>query len=436
MKRRGIHSLNPTKNAKKAILFALSRKGTSGRAQKVLNEMVDAAVAGEQQMPKRSYFIDLLVAWTKENNPVTAAKESEKLLRQMVDLARTGFPEIMPDSLSFLKVAQAWSRVRDKKAEDSVEALFRLMERLYNETGSSALKPTGKFMEIFVLTLCRSSHPDAARRAESVICDMEKAYFAGDSGMKPSRGIYTNLMQALVRRKKTNPNEIQEIFDKMHVLYSEGHTEYRPDFMVYTALMDSWAQRGDPIKVQAIFESMVDDFNGGNGAAKPDIHAFNMILKAWSFSDYPDRGQKAESILNHLAGVGNVSSLGLKPDAYTFVQMIRIWCGSEADDAAEKADFYLRSMVEMGFEASFSLYYAVLRLWLKKDDINTTQYAAALVEDILAGVQSKQVQAPNSKAYRQFLETVGNSNIPRRNQQAQKLLSTVPERRVPRPLMP
>jgi hypothetical protein len=428
--------LKPNEECKKAMLTALSRKGTSKRAQQVLNEMVDAAVAGDDRMPRRSYFIDLLVAWTKEQNPIVAAKESEKTLRQMVDLARMGFPELMPDSLSFFKVAKAWSRVRDAKAEERVESLLRLMERLYQDTGSSALKPSGKFMEVLVLSLCRSSHPDSSNRAESLISDMENAYSAGDSGMKPSRGIYTNLMQALIRNKKTNHNAVQEIFDKLNILYSQGHTGYRPDLMVYSALMDSWAQRGDPIKVQSIFEGMIEDFNRGNDAAKPDMQAFNTILKAWSCSENPNRGQKAELVLRKLPEFGDAAGLGFKPDAFTYVQMIWIWCGSDAEDASEKARFHLRSMIEMGFEPSFSLYCAVLRSLLKKGDKDSTQHAAGLVEDMLVGVQSKKVGAPLPKIYRQFLECVANSSIPGRNQQARNLLSTVPERKVPRVLMP
>ena len=426
----------PDEECKKALLAALSRKGSSAKAKYILDEMIDAAVAGDQCMIKRSYFINLLVALTKESNPVTAAEESDQLIRRMVDLARAKFPDLMPDSLTFLKVAQAWSRVRDGKGVEKIESLLRLMKNLRTSTGSSALQPTAKFMEVLVLTLCRSSHPEALRRAETLICEMEQAFSAGDSGMMPSRGIYTNLMQALVRSDEPNHHAVQEIFDKLNILYSQGQKDCRPDVMVYSALMDSFAQRGDAVKVQAIFERMIDEYNHGYEAAKPDMQAFNMIIKAWSFSEQPNRGQNAESALGKLDEFANAVGLSLRPDAYTFVHMIRTWCDSDSEDSAKRAHHYLRNMIEMGFEPSFSIYFNVLRRLLKTGDKQCTLVAAGLVEELVAAVESKRVALPHPRAYRHFLETVGRSSIPGMNQQAQNLLSTLKEGKVPRTLMP
>ncbi len=428
-------AFKPNEECKKALLTALSTQGTTEKAKQLLKTMVDAALLGEGPMPKRSYFVNLLVAQTKEKRHLIAAKEAEKLLREMIGLAQLGYSDLLPDSLSFFKVAQAWSRIRDQQAAQRVESLLHLMQKLHKQTGGSALKPTGKFMEVVVATLCRSLQPDP-QRASTLIGDMEQAYSDGDLTMKPSRGIYTNLMQAWVRAGKSNHNAVQGIFDKLNILYSQGHADYRPDLMVYAALMESWAHQGEPSRVQAIFEGMIEEYRRGHIAAKPDTQAFNLILQAWSFSENPNRGQRADTTFKRIEEFGNRAGLHLKPDAYTFVYMIRIWCKCDTETANEKATSYLRSMIENGFEPSFMLCLDVLDMLIRRGGPQSTQIAATLLEDLLVFVQSQKVPAPNSRLYRKFLYLVGESSIVGRNKQAQHLLFSLSEATVPKQLMP
>ena len=429
--------LKPNPECRKALLSALSKRGTSRQATEVLEGLIEDAVARGGIMPRRSYFIDVLVALTKENNPFTAATESEKLLRRMVDLAQSGFPDLMPDSLSFLKVARTWSKCREKVAVSKVAALVELLEDLHERTGSGALKPSASLMEVAVLTLCRSPLPDALERAEAIVSKMEKVYSDGDRTMKPSRGIYTSLMQAWARRDDPRSHfVVQAIFDKLNVLYSQGHKDYRPDVVVCSTLMGSIAQRGDSPKVQLLFDALCDDYRTGNSSEKPDMHTFNMILKAWSYSDNPNRGQKAEAALNRIPEINKLTGLDLKPDAYTFIHMIRIWSGSDLPENAERAEHYLRSMLSNSFDVSFNFGYDVLRLWIQKGDNASTGRASILLEDIIAGIQTNKIRFPNATLYREFLQLVANSKIGGRHIQARKLLLSLPDHKVLRSLMP
>lgn len=429
-------AFRPNHECDKALLSALSRKETSRQAHVALEVMIKAALAGEGQMPKRSYFIDVLVALTKERNPYFAAKNSEKLLRRMVDLASSGFPNLMPDSTSFFKVVRAWSKCRDKEAVSNVMSLLKLLEDLHVQYDSDFLKPTCMLMECVVLTLCRSSDPEALHRAETIVSDMEKVYSNGDKSMKPRRGIYTTLMQAWVKSGNPKSNDaVKEIFDKLSILFAQGHSDYRPDLVVYSTLMASLAESGDSAKVQAIFDLMCEEFVKGHVSAKPDMHAFNMILKSWSFSESPNRGYKAESTLNRLEDINKTPGLDLKPDAYTYLHMIRIWTSTQAPENAERAEHYLRAMVNQSFVPSFSFYFHVIRLWLQKGEVHCTGRAAVLVEDLIERVQSRQVRAPTPAQYRQFLELIADSSIEGRNAQAKNLLGNLSPHQVPSKLL-
>jgi hypothetical protein len=433
----GTAVLKPNYECQKALLSALSGRDTARQASAVLDELITTALTRDGLMPRRSYFIDVLVALTKDQNPYTAATESEKLLRRMVDLAHAGFADLMPDSLTFLKVAQAWSRCREMVAVSKVTALLELLEDLDERTGSQSLKPTAKLMEIVVLTLCRSSVPDALEQAEAIISSMEKVYADGDQSMRPRRGIYTSVMQAWVRSNDTRSHGVvQEIFDKLNILYSQGHEEYRPDILVCGTLMASLAQRGDSARVQVMFDALCEEFCNGNAAAKPDMHTFNMILKAWCFSDNPNRGQKAEAALKRIQEINKLNGLDLEPDAHTYLHMIRIWGSSGSPNNAERAEHYLRSMLDSSFDPSFAFCLQILRLWIQKGDGASTGRAAILLEDLIAGVQSNRIRIPSPNQYREFLELVAKSEIGGRNTQARQLLLNLPERKVLRSLMP
>jgi len=436
----GNEALRPNFECQKALLSALSCKDTARQAYVLLEELIEVGMAREGGiMPTRSYFVDVLVALTKDPNPFTGATESEKLLRRMVDIAThsSGFPDLMPDISTFIKVTLAWSKCREKLAVSRVTALLELLEDLYRETGSHTLKPNAKLMEIVVLTLCRSSLPDALERAETIILNMERACTDGDRTMMPSRGIYTTLMQAWAKSDDGRSHSVvQQIFDNLNILYSQGHEAYRPDVVVYSTLMSSLARSGDTTRVQAMFDVMCEEYRLGNTLSKPDMYAFNMILKAWCFSDNPNRGQKADAALRRLSEVNKKLGLNLQPDAYTFLHMIRIWGSTDSPDNAERVEYYLRSMLDSSFDPSFSFCLKALQLWIQKSDGISTGRATILLEDIIMGVQTNKIRIPNPTLYRDFLELVAKSSIDRRNIQAQQLLSRFPKGKVLRSLMP
>eukprot|EP00934_Nitzschia_sp_Nitz4_P001646 Nitzschia sp. Nitz4//scaffold37_size175936//164208//166748//NITZ4_002069-RA/size175936-processed-gene-0.65-mRNA-1//1//CDS//3329549857//1646//frame0 len=421
----------PDHHCKKAMLVAMMKKGNLTISESILDDLVSSARQRLNPMPPRSYFVDLLVAWTKIRNRRDAAIQSERFLRKMIELAETTNPEMMPDALSFLKVMRAWSTAQTKDAGHKTEQLLNILVDLFEDTGKPALKPTAKHWEVAVLAWSRTTVEDAAEQAESLVREMELQWSDGDQEMMPSRAVYTNLMQAWIRTGRSgNPGRVQEIFEKLYHLYKNGSMKHQPDLMVFSTAMDAWARVRNAEKTLMVFEQMVEEFVNGNQGARPDMQAFNKILKAYARSRDPKKGENAEMILARLGELSERCGVQLKPDEYTLGEMVLVWSGSQTPGAANKAEEYLRLFLKNGFEPPFALYQAVIEAWLRSEDPVATQNAAEILENLLTAAQARKLRAPHSKPYRRFLRSVAESSIPTRNEQARYMLETLPEGQV------
>jgi hypothetical protein len=429
----------PNHECTKAMIIGLAKSGSAAEAQGVLDELIQRATTEQnlRLMPKRGYFVDVLVAWSKDKNERTAAEESEKLLMRMLSLAKSGHPDLMPDARCFEKVMQTWSKTRHEDVARKVESLLQGMDQVYKETGNKLVKPTGKAVELAVLAWSRSQDREAPERAEALIREMEQRYSSGDRDMKPSREVYTCWMLTWLRSGKQEAHtNVQGIFDKLSTQCSEGHHHLRPDLYVYSVLLDSWAQRGDAPQTQVIFDRMVDDYSRGNEDAKPDVHAFNKILKAYVFSKDPNRAQMAEVFYKKIQDIGGTDQVRLSPNRQTFNEMITVWSNSDEPNAAETSESYLRQLKDNNLEPTILSYRAAIDAWTRSKDSSAPARAEALLEELLRDVDARKVRLPLSKPYRRFLQAIARSKIPQRNKQAQELLESLPHSKVLHSLLP
>ena len=423
----------PNDECWKAMLVALAKRGSAAKAQAILDEWVDRAMSEENPniMPKRTYFVDVLVSWSKNKNSAIACERSQKVLMQMLDLAKSGSPDLMPDSKCFERVIQTWASSRHDSAAINAESLLLCMDQTYKATGKEYVKPTGKAFQLTMLAWSRSDRSGAPGRVEALIHEMEQRYSSGDTNMKPTKGTYTTLMLTWLRSDRQEAHEsVQKVFNNLVQRYSEGHEHLRPDLYVYSVLMDSYAERGNAIKTQAIFDSMLEDYGGGNRGAKPDVHAFNKLLKAWAFSRNSDRAQQAESVFQKMADFNFV------PNRQTFNEMITVWSNSPEPNAAETAENYLKQLKELNLEPTLLSYRSTINAWSRSKDHDAPARAGALLEEVLADVKSGKVRLPLYKPYRKFLRSIARSKIPQRNIQAQDLLDNLPAGQVPHSLLP
>jgi hypothetical protein len=355
-------------------------------------------------------------------------------LIRLLELSRSGYPDLMPDAKCFEKVMQAWSKTRSREAARNVESLILLMDKTFQVSLNEIVKPNGRIMDLALLAWSRSNQQEAPDRAEALMHEMERRYSDGDETMRPSRGSYTTLMLTWQRSRRDDAHvRVQQIFDKLINKYNEGRSHLRPDLYIYSVAMDSFAQSGNVTKTQSIFDRMLEDYSSGNKEAKPDIHVYNKLLKATAFSKDPMKAQKAESLFQNMEILG----LDLSPNRQTFVEMISVWSFSNHPDSADKCEHYFSELKRHKFEATVASYTNVIDALTKSKGPNTIRRAEELLNMLLDDAQLGKVRTPFHRPYRKFLQTIARSKIPKRNVQARELLrSQAPNTEVPPALLP
>ena len=231
----------PTDECWKACIIAKAKSGSVTEAHGMLDELIERALSSNNRrlMPRRSYFVDILVAWSKVNDQIAAAEKSQRVLDRMINLGQDiSHRDLLPDSKSF---------------------------------------------ELVILTWSRSRHPSAPERIQSLLSEMERQFSLGNHKMKTSRNAYTNLILSWQRSgRKQSTDAIQQIFDTLQDRYNKGESHLRPDRYMFGILIDSWSRQGDIEKAELIFEQMIKEWKSGNSDARPDTHVFHTILKACS----------------------------------------------------------------------------------------------------------------------------------------------------------
>ncbi|KAL3931729.1 MAG: hypothetical protein SGBAC_011172 [Bacillariaceae sp.] len=427
----------PNDDCVKALIIALSKKGAQAEAEGLLDELVERAILKQDPriMPKRSYFVDLLVGWTKDRDSKRAAEQSQRILLRLLHLFKSGYPELMPDAKCFEKVIQAWSKTNTPKAGKSVDTLLSRMQNEFKNTKNEAVKPRTRTFELAILAWSRSRQPEAPDRAEALLKEMENKYLCGDESMRPSRGAYTTLLLAWQRsRRKNSSSKVLSVFEDLQRKYSDGEGHLRPDSYVYSVVMDSFAQQGDAAGARSMFDAMLDDYSNGNEEAKPDIECYNKLLRAYTFSKDKEKAQKAEQLFHDMEGLG----LGLSPNRQTLIEMISVWSFSHDDPkSAEMCEQYFVELKRKNYEATVATYTNVIDALNKSEEPTAVSRAKKLLETLIHDVEAGFVQKPFFNPYKKFLQTVSRSNIPRRNKQAKKLLRSLnPKTPIPRKLLP
>jgi hypothetical protein len=419
----------------KASVIAYAKCNLPHKAQDILDSLIEQAVLTQNRdlMPKRSYFVDVLVSWVRAEHHKDSAERAEDLLFRMVELSKSGFPELQPDSKCFEKVIQGWANQRNNpEIGKRSEHIFREMDRNYRATGVEKLKPTSKTVELVITAFSRSNESKASKRVRSLVREMERRYADGDIEMKPTRGAYTSLMLTLRRSHQRNSSKmVREIFDLMQERYKRGDSNLKPDILVYNILIDTLADRGDTIRVTEVLQEMLDDFASGNNEARPDQRIFNNVLR--TFSNASKRGDfayEAEDVLHRM------ESLGLEPDARTFHEMCFIWSQSEQPNAAARAEHYFHRIKEYGQIPSHSAHKALIDTWTSSQDPRSIGRSEAILNELLGAASNRRFRRPNYRAYRNLLHSIATSGIPCRSEQASTMLKTLPKGHVPSELLP
>mmetsp|Transcript_9274 Transcript_9274/g.16864 ORF Transcript_9274/g.16864 Transcript_9274/m.16864 type:complete len:440 (+) Transcript_9274:1-1320(+) len=259
----GDPDFEPNDDCWKAYIIGKAKTGSAVEAQGILDELIECALANRNSklMPRRGYFIDTLVAWTKQSDRYVGAEQSTRLLERMIQLGENvEYRHLLPDSKTFDKVILAWSRTRHQSAPDHIENL---------------------------------------------LLEMERQYMIGNVKVPPNLIAYTNLMLAWQRSgRNDSATNILQLFDTLRGRCKSGDLHLCPDKYVYGIVIDTLAQSGNSLEAEQVFEEMIEQWRKGSSKVKPDAHVFHKVLEACSSRDHGGSVEKCEEYILLMKEIG------------------------------------------------------------------------------------------------------------------------------------
>eukprot|EP00536_Pseudo-nitzschia_multiseries_P001169 jgi/Psemu1/180290/e_gw1.14.31.1 len=388
------------------VILALAQNGNDERVESLLEQLQDLYTkTGDPNFrPTDECWKACIIAKTKTGG----VAEAQGMLDELVERAlSSNNHKLMPLRSYFVDTLVAWTKTNDRvlAAKMAQNTLERMMELARHDESYRNLQPDARSFEKVILAWSRSRHHFAPERIEQLILEMERqARLGNNDKMQSSLAGYTNLMLAWQRSgRKESMDSIQTIFENLQnrsATRSECHL--RPDRYVFGIVIDSWARRNNLKKIEVVFGEMMAEWKNGNKLASPDIHIFHKILKVYS------EGNRHQAF------------------------------------AVPQCEHYISLMKEVGLPMTIQAYSYLIHAITANTSSESNQNlsrANMVLEEALESVRNGTTHIPSdykNKEYRYFLQTIANSSIPRRNEQAKKILATLSRGsdRIPKELLP
>ncbi len=171
------------------------------------------------------------------------AISAESILQEMHRGFLDGKEKIRPNTESFNKVIQAWSRSGSPMAAWRADGIFNRMNQLAS-TGRLPVKPNARTFDMVISTLANELGADAAFKVEHYLGLLKEFYRSGDVDCMPSVTSYTEAIRAWGSNLE-DPRSVlraKALLDEMHELARGGATSVRPDRETYSVYLQALAK--------------------------------------------------------------------------------------------------------------------------------------------------------------------------------------------------
>jgi hypothetical protein len=224
----------------------------------------------------------VLEAWTRSKNN-HSSRRALTVLSTMENAHAKKKTKVQPDLDCYRNVLITMSRSRVPESLDdtSIPKLFKKME-------DNHIFPDKACFDAAIETLkncARRSKTDPdkyAKATEMMLQRMEKDFDRSSvSVVKPSSATYTNVIQALVVRKKAEAAE--KLLRKMITSYEGGDESMRPSRDSYVGTIHAYGKSKSEnkyIKANEILQLMIQDYSRGNETACPDVYSYHSVIRA------------------------------------------------------------------------------------------------------------------------------------------------------------
>jgi pentatricopeptide repeat protein len=146
---------------------------------------------------------------------------------------------------------------------------------------------------------------------------------AQNPSLQPTAVTFGTVIHALTKSNSAALAEKAEnLLRRMQQLHQEeGWSSVEPNAVVYTSVIQAWANAGRADRAEALLQEMYREaMLNGKEAVQPNTRTFNAVLLAWSKSLDPDRVASAEVLLHKMMdrNSNSSSSMSIAPDLVSF----------------------------------------------------------------------------------------------------------------------
>lgn len=341
------------------------------RAQSILRRMYDPQDMGALQVtPNIVTYNTMLDCWARSGHE-DAADRCLAILQEMQELYEVGEMDARPDVVSYTTVINAFAK---SGKVDQAEGLLNEMHLAFM-SGDNSLKPNVQTLTTIVEAWSRSDAADGLERAEAVFRRIRELHEFGLSNEGPDVVAYNVMLNcyAMSARGVATTSHLRDAAKRADSLLQEmqersikGEKGVAPDFRSYSIVIHAWAQALNERRAVKLLHEALDAYEAGGGEMELDLPTIHTVLRALGRAG---KGAKAEALLERLCTLRKNDEHGASPTAVTFSLVVTAWSKSGDFQAAERAETVLKQMRRMheagavAMKPDFLIYSALINCW-------------------------------------------------------------------------
>jgi pentatricopeptide repeat protein len=269
-----------------------SRSDAPDRAEEILRHMQHLSDKGDENVKPTTYaWSTVLTAWSRSTS-LDAPVRAQQLFDEMLRKFEAGDKSLRPSGPAYASVLSTWSRSNRHDAPQISSEILKLMkERHLADTLNE--KPNRYHYSAVISAFASKGD---VQNAEALFEEMKLL-----KDVEPHDGCYNGLIKAYGRSSLPDAAERAESLLRTMEKESAVGADCSPTMITYTSILDIWqrSQRPDAVdRAESLLKEMLKLAEQGRDKLSPNASTFLAFLRVISKSCATDKAARAEEVLS------------------------------------------------------------------------------------------------------------------------------------------
>jgi len=304
--------------------------------------------------PDRISYTAVMNAIARRGGPDAPERVTSLLQKMVSTYGITGDNSVLPDSITFNCVIDAWAKSGDNG---------------FNKENSNNKRNQSKENHVGGISK-KEKRKSAGERAKDVLYTMEKLYRSGNIDIAPDVVTFNSVINAYA----SNPNVFSaraalKLLREMESF--GGHSSFwwqeevesdivasenipfsaprviEADICSYNTVLKAFAKAQEPEAAEELLYSMEKRKKSGLSDIGADIYSYNIVMGAWANSGDSKASKRAESLFLRMEQLYRNGNEFVKPDSTSYNTFILALSRTGKTSDAERATLILDRMYEL-----------------------------------------------------------------------------------------